>query len=71
MTVTVGGITYGTADEICEQLGDDVTPELLRDWKRRGLLTAVRVGRENHYPVHEAIEVEFLTRDRTNRRRAA
>lgn len=68
MTTIVNGVTYATADELREQLGDDITAELLRDWKRRGLVTAVRVGRVNWYRVDEAIEAEFLTRNRTRPR---
>lgn len=68
MTTTIDGHTYATADEVREQLGDDVTAELLRDWKRRGLITAVRVGRTNHYRVDETIEAEFTTRNRTKPR---
>jgi hypothetical protein len=71
VTTTVSGHTYATAEELREQLGDDVTAELLRDWKRRGLVTAHRVGRVNWYRVDEAIEAEWFTRGKTNRRRAA
>lgn len=69
--IVLDGISWGTADEIREELGEDVTAELLRDWKRRGLLRAHRVGRVNFYPVLEAVETEFLTRDRTRPRRRA
>jgi len=69
--ITFKGATFATACEAREQLGDDVTPELLRDWRRRGLVTAIRVGRTNWYRLDEAIEAEFLTRGRTRPRRHA
>lgn len=68
---TADGHTYATAAELRERLGDDITAELLRDWKRRQLVTAIRVGRTNHYRVDQVIEAECATRDRTKPRRAA
>lgn len=60
-----------TAAELAEMLGPDVTPELLRDWKRRGLVRGTVVDGVGHYRRDDTIEAEFSTRDRTKRRRAA
>lgn len=62
------GREYLTAEQVREQLGGDITAELLRDWKRRGLITGHRVGRVNLYPVADVIEAELATRDRTRPR---
>lgn len=73
MLLVIGpdGREYLTADQIREQLGADITAELLRDWKRRTLITGHRVGRSNVYPVAEVIEAELATRGRTKPRRGA
>jgi hypothetical protein len=63
------GRQYLTAAEIREQLGQDITAELLRDWKRRGLITGHPIGRANVYPLAEVVQAELATRDRTKPRR--
>jgi hypothetical protein len=49
---------HGTAHEIAQALGPDVTPAMVRAWARRGDLPAVRVGRTVYYPLHRAATVE-------------
>lgn len=64
--ITVYGAQWGTADAIAEQLGPDVTPDMLERWWRRGLVRRVVVGRgpyrAAHYRVDDCEEAEMQTR---------
>jgi hypothetical protein len=68
--ITLAGVDYVTAGQASDLLGGDLTPALLRDWKRRGLLAtpdpqapgAVRVGRFNLYRLDVLTEAEYVTR---------
>jgi hypothetical protein len=66
------GVEWLTADELAEQVGSDVTPDVLCDWKRRGLIRGTVLGsgqsRAAHYRLDDTIEAEFLTRTQTRGR---
>lgn len=65
-TITVYGAEWGTAEKITDHLGSDVTPDMLAQWWRRGLVRRVTVGRGQtrtaHYRLDDCIEAEALTR---------
>lgn len=69
--IVIDGVEWATAAEVIEQLGGDVTPGMLRDWKRRQLVQAVRQGGVNHYHVDSALEAERRTREGATRPRRA
>lgn len=60
--IVVDGDEWVTAEEAIEQLGPDIRPDRLRDWLRRGLVEAHRVGQHNHYRLADLFEVEARTR---------
>lgn len=60
--IELAGVRYITASEAAEYLGPDVTPELVRDWKRRGLIVGHRVGRCTWYRLDDLTEVEYQVR---------
>lgn len=66
--ITLYGAEWLTAAELAELLGPDVTPDLLYDWKRRGLIRGTVVGGVAHYRRDDTIEAEFLTRTQTRGR---
>lgn len=66
--IPLHGAEWLTAAELAEQLGGDVTPEILHDWKRRGLIRGTVVGGVAHYRRDDTIEAEFLTRTQTRGR---
>ncbi len=59
--IYVAGEWWGTADEIADHLGPDVTPAMVRAWARRRLLASVRAGATVRYPVGAAASVEAST----------
>jgi len=63
---TLYGVEWATAAEVVAQLGADVTPAMLADWKRRGLIRGVVVGagrsRTAYYRLDDVIEAEAWTR---------
>jgi hypothetical protein len=70
--IYVNGLSYVTAAEAPASLGPDITAALVRDWKRRRLITGYRVGRETWYRLDELVEVEYVLRNsRTGRPRRA
>lgn len=68
--IVVGGVEYGTADELAAALGPDVTPDLVRSWARprsAGVVLARHhvPGRgrgTTYYPLAQAAEIERRTR---------
>lgn len=69
--IDLDGVEWVTAAEAIEQLGDDVTPAMLREWKSRGLVQGHRLGRANVYHLEQALDAERTTRlGRTRPRRA-
>lgn len=64
--ITVDGREYGTADEIAAELGDDVTPDMVRRYAQRdGLERRVMPGRGRGtvvYPLDEASAIERAKR---------
>lgn len=73
--ITLDGRTYGTAAELADALGPDITPQRIRDWARRGLLNphhAPGRGRgTTWYALDQAAAVERETRVSTRGRRRA
>jgi hypothetical protein len=65
--VTVKGRDYGTADEIAQSLGPDVTPTTVRRWADRHELPVVclpgRGGGEVLFPLDRAAQIEHDTRN--------
>lgn len=59
----VAGIEYVTAHEAADRLGPDIVPNMIRDWKRRRLVTGYRVGKVTYYRADELVEVEYVLRD--------
>ncbi|MCX4474826.1 hypothetical protein OOK41_31695 [Micromonospora sp. NBC_01655] len=56
--ITVEGREWGTAEQLAERLGPDVTVAMVRRWRdRKGL--AVRAG---YSPLDEAAAIEHATR---------
>jgi len=59
-------VEWLTAAEVAEQVGPDITPDLLYDWKRRGLIRATTIGagrtRTAHYHRNDVINTELATR---------
>jgi hypothetical protein len=65
--ITVEGQCWGTAAEIAEALGPDVTPTMVRNWARRDGLPKARSedddGRpEVRYPLAQAAVIEARKR---------
>ena len=51
-----------TAGEAPEYLGSDITPDMVRDWARRGLCRGHRIGREVYYNLDLLTLAEHRTR---------
>lgn len=62
--MVIGGVQYVTTDEAARRLGDDVTPDMIRDWTKRGLLKPVGRygGRANIYRYLDVAHAEMRTR---------
>jgi hypothetical protein len=60
--IALDGAEWVTAEEALPQLGDDITPERLRDWKRRRLVAGHRVGRLTYYRLDQLLDAELRTR---------
>lgn len=58
--IEVDGVEFITAQEAPEHLGDDITPEMVRNWGSRRLVQGYRVGRHTYYALDDLIEVEFV-----------
>lgn len=56
------GAEWLTAAEIAEQIGPDITPPILRDWKRRGLIRGTVMTGIARYRRDDVIEAEHATR---------
>ncbi|KXK63367.1 hypothetical protein AWW66_03375 [Micromonospora rosaria] len=58
------GVEFVTTNEACAQLGPDITPYVINNWVRRGLLTpAGRLpGRSHLFKWDDIVEVERRTR---------
>ncbi|WP_117668504.1 hypothetical protein [Micromonospora sp. MW-13] len=62
--ITVEGREWGTAEQLADRLGPDVTPGMVRRWRdRKGLTT-----RAGHSPLDEAAAIELATRTTTRGR---
>jgi hypothetical protein len=68
--ITREGVDWLTAVEAGQVLGPDVSGELLRDWKRRGLIRGAVIRGVAHYRRDDLEEAEAATRARTRPRRA-
>lgn len=60
--IEIEGERYGTAAEIADALGPDVTTGMVRNWARRDGLPCVRRGREVWYPLAAAAAIEVSKR---------
>lgn len=62
--MVISGVQYVTTDEAAKRLGDDVTPDMIRDWTKRGLLKPVGRygGRANIYRLADVAHTEMRTR---------
>lgn len=72
--IVVEGVQYVTTEEAAKRLGNDVTPDMIRDWTKRGLLKpAGRYGgRSNIYRLADVAHTEMRTRtERRGRTRRA
>ncbi|WP_243710256.1 hypothetical protein [Micromonospora sp. KC213] len=58
----VAGREYGTAAEIAERLGPDVTVAMVRNWHQRDGLESRRVARTVYYPLDQAAQIEAAKR---------
>jgi len=62
ITHTVDGVTYARQVDVLEQLGDDVTADMLRKWSARRGVRRIRIGREVWWDLAAAIEAEHQAR---------
>ncbi|MDR7278922.1 hypothetical protein [Catenuloplanes atrovinosus] len=75
--ILLKGEEWGTAAEVANRLGDDVTVAMIRNWSRRDGLSSATVTGANgrpavHYPLRIAAEIERAKRQGgRGRRRAA
>jgi hypothetical protein len=60
--LTYGGVTWVRLSEAVEQLGEDVTPAMVRAWARGPGVGAMLVGRERWYALEDLQEREHATR---------
>ncbi|SCL21663.1 hypothetical protein [Micromonospora inyonensis] len=72
--IRIAGHQYGTAAQIADRLGDDVTPTMVRNWARRSGLARHRTTDNNGrpcvlYPLDQAARIEATTRQATRGRR--
>ncbi|MGC5033796.1 hypothetical protein [Micromonospora sp. DT229] len=56
--IEIDGRRYGIAAQIAAALGTDVTTEMVRNWRRRDGLQAIRVGRNVYSPLDQAAAIE-------------
>jgi hypothetical protein len=56
--IPVQGRQWGTAAELAEALGPDVTEAMVRRWRERDGLTAVEVGRKVLSPLDQTARIE-------------
>ncbi|RLK13312.1 hypothetical protein DER29_4330 [Micromonospora sp. M71_S20] len=56
--IYVAGRYWGTAAQVAERLGPDVSVAMVRNWHQRDGLTAHHVGRTVYYAVNEAARIE-------------
>jgi hypothetical protein len=66
--ITRDGIVYATADQLATVLDGGVTGKILSDWKRRGLINSIKVGRHAWYQLDQAYAINERARDRTKAR---
>lgn len=70
--ITVAGQRYGTARDIAQALGPDITAARVRDWARRGLLTGHHLPGQGRgttwYRLDHAATTERTTRQATRGR---
>jgi hypothetical protein len=62
ITHTIEGVVYARQSDVLDQLGPDVTADMLRKWARRHGVGKVNVGREVWYDLTAAIEAEHRAR---------
>lgn len=67
--IRIKGHDYGTATEIADRLGPDITPARVRDWARRDLIQSYRARGRTWHRLDQAAEVERRTRTSTRGRR--
>ncbi len=64
--ITRDGVDWLTADEIAQQFGADITADMLKHWKARGLIRGTTIGaghtRTAHYRRDDVEEAELRTR---------
>lgn len=56
------GREWHTGGEVREQCGPGLTDARLRQWKHRGRITGVRVGRVNYYDLDSVLDAEAAAR---------
>jgi hypothetical protein len=56
--IRVRGREYGTAAQIAERLGGDVTEDMVNNWRQRDGLERHRVGRTVYSPLDQAATIE-------------
>ncbi|GLY21681.1 hypothetical protein [Micromonospora sp. NBRC 101691] len=71
--IHLAGHDYGTAAEIANHLGDDVTTDMIRNWAKRGRLARHRTTDDDGrpcvlYPLDQAAAIEATTRTATRGR---
>lgn len=66
--IRVQGRHWGTAAELAEALGPDVTEDMVYRWRDRDSLTTVRVGRKALSPLDQAAMIERDKRLKTRGR---
>jgi hypothetical protein len=64
----VNNTEWLTAAEVAEQLGPDITPELLCNWKRRGLIRGIVLTGLARCRLDDLVETEQQTRGQTRPR---
>jgi hypothetical protein len=69
--ITRDGVVYATADQLARVLDGGVTPRILRDWLRHGILNALKIGRCNWYRLDQAYAANEHTRAREGARGSA
>lgn len=62
ITHTIGGVVMARQSDVLDQLGPDVTADMLRKWAARRGIRKARVGREVWYDLAAAIEAEYAAR---------
>lgn len=67
--IYAAGRYWGTAAELAEHLGSDVTERMIFNWRRRDGLECHHIGRTVYSPLDQAAEIEAQKR-RSGRGRA-